>query len=200
MRTPHRPTSQPVASLLALKLSRSVLLSVRSGIRKNWLRRRFVLEGAELAYFDNDGDKKGSINMFEASSIRKSTCPTAKGHEMEIETADRTWRFRAASEDELEAWLHALSASMQSAAATQGMTPQERLHAVGLVYRLPDYGVPWIGEPPRKSYESSPPVKAKPGQVYGLHGSIRKLKVCMGWCGKRRLLSPNFFLLGLTWV
>ena len=154
---------------------------LRSGIRKNWLRRRFVLDGAELSYYDDDGDKKGCINIFAATSIRKSVCPSAKGHEMEIETPDRTWRFRAPSEDEMQAWVRALGASVQSAAATQGLTPQQRLEAAGLVYRLPDYGMPWIGEPPRKSYESSPPVKAKPGQAYGLHGSVRKLKICMGW-------------------
>ena len=88
-----------------------------SGIRKNWLRRRFKLEGAELAYFDEDGDKKGSVNLFHASAIRKSECPTAKGYEIEIVTPDRTWRFRAPSEDEMNAWLHVLAASVQSAMA-----------------------------------------------------------------------------------
>lgn len=119
--------------------------------------------------------------MFEAESIRKSTCSTAKGYEMEIETPNRTWRLRAPSVDDMDLWLRAMQASVASAAATQGMSPSQRLEAAGLVYRLPDYAMPWIGEPPRKSYESSPPVKAKPGQEYGLHGSIRKLKICMGW-------------------
>jgi hypothetical protein len=111
---------------------------VHSGVRKNWLQRRFVLAGAVLSYFDDEGDKKGSIDLVAATSIRNSTCETAKGHEIEIETPDRTstdqlcsrilcffsdlpssclrgagtYRLRAASEDEKDAWLRVLAASV----------------------------------------------------------------------------------------
>ncbi len=63
---------------------------MRSGIRTNWLRRRFVLKGTELSYFDDEGVYKGSIDLLTAVSIRNSTCATAKGHEIEIETPPRT--------------------------------------------------------------------------------------------------------------
>ena len=33
---------------------------MHSGIRKNWLRRRFILEGAELFYYDGTGARKGA--------------------------------------------------------------------------------------------------------------------------------------------
>ena len=49
-----------------------------------------MLDGTELSYFDDDGDKKGSIDLLVVVSIRNSRCPTAKGHEIEIETPDRT--------------------------------------------------------------------------------------------------------------
>jgi hypothetical protein len=65
-------------------------LSLHSGIRTNWLRRRFVLEGTGLSYFDDDGVQKGCIDILTAVSIRNSTCESAKGHEIEIETPPRT--------------------------------------------------------------------------------------------------------------
>ena len=49
-----------------------------------------MLDGAALSYFDDDGHKKGSINLCTAVSVRNSTCETAKGHEIEIETPART--------------------------------------------------------------------------------------------------------------
>jgi hypothetical protein len=142
----------------------------------------FKLEGAELSWFD-DGDKEGSVSMFDVTAARPSEDSDADDSDEEIElvTEDKTWRMRAEDGDAKAKWLECLSAAVVTAQATQGMTPEQRLEQAGLVYRLPDYGIPWIGEPPRKSYESSAPIKAKPMQDYGLHGSVRKLKICMGW-------------------
>lgn len=142
----------------------------------------FKLEGAELAWFD-DGDREGSISLFDVTAARPSEDSDASSSDEEIEvvTEDKTWRLRAEDGDEKAKWLEALSSAVTIAQATQCMTPEERLEQAGMVYRLPDYGIPWIGEPPRKSFESSPPIKAKPMQDYGLHGSVRKLKICMGW-------------------
>jgi|EP01049_Picozoa_sp_SAG25_P002436 hypothetical protein len=128
-------------------------------------KRDFKLHGAELAWFD-DGDKEDSISMFDVSIARPSEDSDAddSDHEIEVVTEEKTWRFRAEDEDEKAKWLEVVNQSVAAAQATQGISPEQRLEEAGMVYRLPDYGVTWIGEPPRKSRESSPPIKAKPMQ------------------------------------
>ena len=90
MRAPTPLVAKSDGPLAAFSCANSLPRSVHSGVRKNWLQRRFVLAGAVLSYFDDEGDKKGSIDLVAATSIRNSTCETAKGHEIEIETPDRT--------------------------------------------------------------------------------------------------------------
>ena len=85
----------------------------KGGFRRNWNRRWWVLDGGcgELAYYDDDDKekRKGAINLFDASEVRHSTFQSgskaAKSREMEIVTSDRTWRIRAESKEELEAWI-----------------------------------------------------------------------------------------------
>jgi hypothetical protein len=143
------------------------------------------LENGELAYWTGTDkkDKKGAVNLFGASKIRASTAETAPddGTEIEIETEERTWRLRAENAVESAKWLEAMQTAFTAAKATQGKSPAEMMLEAGLVYRCPDLGIPWLGEPPLKSRMSSKPVKAKPFEVYGLHGSVRKLKICVGW-------------------
>lgn len=154
-----------------------------SGIRRNWLKRWFELENGELAYWadDDKDEKKGAVNLFSASEIRQSEAPNATDEELEIVTDDRTWRMRAESEEDLQEWLSALNTALEAVKATQGKTAEQMLVEAGLVYRCPDLGIPWLGLPPAKASHSSHPVKAKPFEVYGLHGSMRKLKICLGW-------------------
>ena len=169
----------------------------KGGFRKNWNRRWWVLDAgsAELAYYDDEdrGDRKGAINLYNASEVRTSTFESAKkvakSREMELVTSDRTWRMRAESKEELEAWTELIGGVITRIQKTQGMTPAERIVDAGLSYILPTIdaadhpgvSIPWLGEPPRKSSESSKPVTAQPMEEYGLHGSVRKLKICVGW-------------------
>ena len=56
------------------------------------------------------------------TTVRVSTASTAKGHEFEIETSVRTWRFRAESKQDLDLWLQQLSQAMSNSAPAQPPT------------------------------------------------------------------------------
>ena len=82
--------------------------------------------------------------MFDVTAARPSEDSDASDSDEEIElvTEDQTWRLQADDGEEKGKWLEALNAAMTAAQATQGMTPEERLEKAGMVYRLPDYGIP----------------------------------------------------------
>ena len=122
------PRSRAACPASALAANDSSL--VCRGIRPNWLRRKFApdkLSGRDakiedfltLAYFGEDGEKKGTIDLGGAE-VRQSTSPTAEAFEMEIETTERTWRLRAPGEAEMDAWLRVLNAAVALGKATGG--------------------------------------------------------------------------------
>jgi hypothetical protein len=91
---------------VATKTVISAFMLKKGGSRTNWLRRWFVLNGSELTYYDEDRKtKKGSLSLLTASDVRASMAPTADGAEIEIVTADRLWRIRAESEEDMHTWL-----------------------------------------------------------------------------------------------
>ena len=101
------------------------------GFRKNWKKRwfRLVAEDGELSYFEDaryfEGSyqdhrdylryRTGTINIWQATGIRRSAAPSANDFELEILTPDRTWRIRAPSAEELDDWLSHLDMCMQAA-------------------------------------------------------------------------------------
>ena len=57
-------------------------MSKRGGVRKNWLKRWFVLKGNQLKYYSDSSmkDLKGSIDMRHCTAVRVSTAPNARFH------------------------------------------------------------------------------------------------------------------------
>ena len=88
-------------------------LEKKGGMRTNWLRRWCEIgNDGVLRYYHFDSKSpqshtgrpqglgvsvKGEIDLRSAQEIRLSTAPSATRTEIEIETKDRTWRFRAPS-------------------------------------------------------------------------------------------------------
>ena len=84
-------------------------LEKKGGVRKNWLRRWFVIDGSVLRYFTKpDGELKGSVKLDDVIEVRVSQCADASPHELEILAVGRTYRMRASNEDECRAWVAAL--------------------------------------------------------------------------------------------
>ena len=111
-------------------------LTKRGGVRKNWKRRwfRLVSEDGELSYLEESALQSpkmsylqeesrlcilGTINLFEATAVRRSACPTAMEHEFEIETPGRVWRMHADTAEELEEWLAQLASVIEAGTAMQ---------------------------------------------------------------------------------
>lgn len=92
-------------------------LTKKGGIRKNWLKRWFELDRSEheLAYFGMQSstslwvDRKGSIDTTTIVSVHEGTAPSKTSEEFEVETADRTYRFRAESAGDRDSWIEALN-------------------------------------------------------------------------------------------
>jgi hypothetical protein len=83
-------------------------LEKKGGVRRNWLRRWFAIRGDTLVYLTQPGgEQKGQIRLGDVEA-RLSSCPAAHPHELELVAADRTFRIRAASDDECLAWVAAL--------------------------------------------------------------------------------------------
>ena len=135
-----KPTSATLSGYLVKK----------GGMRKNWLERWFEVKDGQLRYFDKvPGPCKGVIDLSDAQDIRASTAPSAKGAEIEIQTAERTWRLRAPSLERREEWLAVLKLE---AGLSQ---PQHRAYEPGAP--PPDDG--WAPPP---SYNQGPPPGAPP--------------------------------------
>jgi hypothetical protein len=100
-------------------IAKEGFLRKKGGIRPNWLKRWFVIDGRSmrLRYYDSQqGKEKGVLDlneMWKKDCVRESTAPKTKTTdcEIEIELLDRTYRLRAASEDEREEWIAALHAA-----------------------------------------------------------------------------------------
>lgn len=100
-------------------ITKEGFLRKKGGIRPNWLKRWFVIDGRslQLRYYDSpQGKEKGVLDlseMWKKDCVRESTAPKTKttDYEIEIELLDRTYRLRAASEDEREEWIAALHAA-----------------------------------------------------------------------------------------
>ena len=94
---------------------------LRSGVRKTWKKRWFVLTDTTLSYYEGTDTNfmktlKGSIDMSRATSVRNSTCPTqsSENFELEIETPNRTYRLVVPTKYERDHWVKDLTAAVQN--------------------------------------------------------------------------------------
>ena len=95
-------------------------LEKKGGVRRNWLRRWFVINGAALEYYTKEGGElKGSIPLA-GNEARLSTAPSSHDHELEVVTVERVFRIRATSEHECLEWLDALRHAIDG----EGKAPQ----------------------------------------------------------------------------
>ena len=119
-------------------------LMKKGGVRKNWLRRWFVLdfESGKLSYFEpNDGAHGrsggaagrargaglGVIDILSATSVRKSTAPKADTNEIEVETPDRTYRLKTEKAAERDVWIDKIMTIM-SPPPSESSPPNEDDH------------------------------------------------------------------------
>ena len=87
----------------------------KGGIRPNWLKRWFALETSgssgkvllvELKYYEKEGGtKKGEIKLDAKTEARVSEASKSFPGEMEIVTAERTYRIRCGGQRAMEIWL-----------------------------------------------------------------------------------------------
>ena len=113
---PDTPDTKPTT----VSATKSGLLSKKGGIRHNWKDRFCEAKGGSLDYHESNGPElelKGRVLLGQAE-IRISSVDTATEGEIEIETPERTWRFRAASEAERDEWLAALQTEAVKAKET----------------------------------------------------------------------------------
>ena len=77
------------------RATKGQFMSKRGGVRKNWLKRWFILKGNQLKYYSDDSmkDLKGSIDMRHCSVVRISTAPNASPTELELVCTERTYRL-----------------------------------------------------------------------------------------------------------
>ena len=97
---------------------RAGLLEKKGSMRTNWLRRWFELEPSALHYLDKKGgSRKGSIALDATSQARASEAPKRYPHEIEVITPARTYRIKAQSQEECDAWLAALCSAIEAVSA-----------------------------------------------------------------------------------
>lgn len=79
-----------------------------------WQRRWFVLDSAQLTYFDDEkkGTMKGAIDLSQCTRVSPSmpahVHDTERQYEIEVELPKRTYRFRCDSKQDFDHWLRAL--------------------------------------------------------------------------------------------
>jgi hypothetical protein len=102
----------------------------------SWKKRYFVLKDLCLDYYADRGcnDHKGSVDISNCSQVRESTSETAERLELELVTAERTYRLRCLKSSEFEAWIEALA---QHVAAAQPATWSAAESQLGVGARLP---------------------------------------------------------------
>ena len=88
------------------------ILTKKGGVRKNWLKRWFAIEPGTctLAYYKDESkaEKKGEIQLLEATEPNRSRRPGAEAHEIEIQAPDRTWLLQPPDPAAATGWLNAL--------------------------------------------------------------------------------------------
>jgi hypothetical protein len=118
----------------------SGMLTKKGGIRHNWLERHCELvANGELRYYERKKDKtldlKGVVHLVGALDIRASTAPGKSETELEVETVERIFRFRAPSVEERDEWLAVLQAEAPKAKASGVVAPEagvkEKLGRIG---------------------------------------------------------------------
>jgi hypothetical protein len=90
--------------------------------RTNWTRRFFVLTPSELLYYDSDSfDKKkmGAIDVSTATRVDHSQCADAAAHEIEVHTANRSFRLVPADLEEAHKWVVAIANAMHGGAQSE---------------------------------------------------------------------------------
>eukprot|EP01051_Picozoa_sp_SAG22_P005014 SAG22_NODE_286_length_12969_cov_6.982828_4_plen_140_part_00 len=88
-------------------------MTKKGGVRTNWLDRYFELDGGGMSYYETEekARKLGNIVGFEHGKgvVRISEARGSSGKwEIEIETPQRTYRVRARTMPERDAWLQQL--------------------------------------------------------------------------------------------
>ena len=92
----------------------------RRGPRSSWDRRWLRLDGAGLATFDRQGgSRQDFLALRDLLEARHSQAPGSvqSDQELEVLSRERTWRLRASSSTEMEAWIHALRSAIHASSS-----------------------------------------------------------------------------------
>lgn len=108
---PAQPEPEPAPTATPQRREKQGYAEKKGGVRKNWLVRYFELVPSKpLVYREAQGKKVcGVIELATAGFARRSTAPEAHAFELELESAERTFRVRCTSDEERDGWIEAIS-------------------------------------------------------------------------------------------
>eukprot|EP01029_Cantina_marsupialis_P008944 TRINITY_DN209_c0_g1_i3.p1 TRINITY_DN209_c0_g1~~TRINITY_DN209_c0_g1_i3.p1 ORF type:complete len:1081 (-),score=328.39 TRINITY_DN209_c0_g1_i3:311-3553(-) len=105
------------------------LLKKSSGIRSNWLRRHFILEGNQLSYYKTEQDamEKGSFDISQTKLFVKQSEKYLFYFEIHFpDTGDHPLCLRAESQEDLARWLQNLELVCQEALVSEDSPSKKR--------------------------------------------------------------------------
>jgi len=106
----EEPSDHDISLHSSKPAKKSGILIKRGGLRKNWLRRFFILNDGVLNYYKfYPAKSSGKIDMIHVTAIKERNDILSRSFMFQVITSSRSYLFQAESKKDQEEWIEALT-------------------------------------------------------------------------------------------